>query len=94
MKAELLAKDRYSVAEGRFVSIVVWRVPQAVLPSLHPFKYRLAYVVDGVCVVRYDNEAGKGDRKHSGTREVPYAFTSSLDRLLDDFRADVSERKG
>ncbi len=32
--------------------------------SSHGFKYRLAYVVDGVCVVRYDNEVDKGDHRH------------------------------
>ena len=27
--------------------------------STHQFKYRLAYIVDGICVVRYDNERKK-----------------------------------
>ena len=27
-------------------------------------KYRLALVVDGLCVLRYDNETGKGDHRH------------------------------
>jgi hypothetical protein len=49
----------------------------------------LALVVDDVCVLRYDNEAGKGDYKHVGTQEVPYSFTT-LDRLIDDFWADVA----
>jgi hypothetical protein len=33
-------------------------------------------VVDGVCVLRYDNEAGKGDHKHIGTVETAYVFES------------------
>ena len=34
--------------------------------STHDYKYALAYVVAGQCVIRYDNEAGKGDHKHFG----------------------------
>lgn len=40
-------------------------------------------------MLRYDNEAGKGDHKHLGEREVPYTFTT-LDQLVDDFLADVA----
>ncbi|MDE2369284.1 MAG: hypothetical protein KGN16_09940 [Burkholderiales bacterium] len=40
-------------------------------------------------MLRYDNEAGKGDHRHVGTRDVPYAFVS-FDRRLDDFLADVA----
>lgn len=36
-----------------------------------------------------DNEAGKGDHRHVGKRERPYAFTS-LDRLQADFWAAVA----
>jgi hypothetical protein len=49
---------------------------------------------DGDCVLRYDNEAGKGDHRHVGKREVRYAFTD-LDALQADFWADVERwRKG
>lgn len=47
---------------------------------MHSLKYRLAYVVEGECVLRYDNEAGKGDHRHVGTNETPYAFVS-IDKL-------------
>ncbi|MCK4426699.1 MAG: helix-turn-helix transcriptional regulator [Deltaproteobacteria bacterium] len=30
---------------------------------------------DGTCVVRYDNESGKGDHKHYGAQEELYGFT-------------------
>jgi len=39
-------------------------------------------------VLRYDNEAGKGDHRHAGKTERPYGFTT-YDRLLADFWADV-----
>jgi hypothetical protein len=32
----------------------------------HELWYRLALVVGGKCVLRYDNEAGKGDHRHVG----------------------------
>jgi len=42
-------------------------------------------------VLRYDNEAGKGDHKHVGAAELeePYHFVSRQ-QLLDDFFADVA----
>jgi hypothetical protein len=30
-----------------------------------------------MCVVRFDNEAGKGDHLHVGDQERPYVFTST-----------------
>jgi hypothetical protein len=60
----------------------------AVKGSSHRFKYRLALIVDGECVLRYDNEAGKGDHRHVGTVETSYAFVT-FDRLLADFWTDV-----
>ena len=90
MKATLLLRDKQVLSGGDAVlELVIWQVPRMLPGSLHRFKYRLALVVNGECVLRYDNEAGKGDHKHVGEREVPYAFTD-LDQLLRDFRADVT----
>ena len=89
MKATLLPDERHLVAEAAFVEIRVWRVPKPVAGSAHAFKYSLAFVVSGVCVLRYDNEAGKGDHKHIGERQFDYDF-SSTDRLLNDFWGNVS----
>ncbi|EGG79231.1 hypothetical protein SXCC_00087 [Gluconacetobacter sp. SXCC-1] len=36
------------------MEIVVWHVPVPVRGSAHRFKYRLAFVADGACVIRYD----------------------------------------
>ncbi|MBF0166223.1 MAG: hypothetical protein HQL45_01230 [Alphaproteobacteria bacterium] len=47
-------------------------------------------MIDEVCVLRYDNESGKGDHRHKGEQETPYEFVS-LDRLLEDFRRDIEE---
>ncbi len=92
MKAELLMRER-RVLEAGFIEVVVWKLPEPLSGSAHGLKYRLAYVVQGLCVLRYDNEAGKGDHRHVGDHEAPYAFVS-VDRLLDDFLNDVAAWKG
>lgn len=88
MRATQLLRERRVVAEGAFVELVVWQVPSPVPGSAHAFKYRLAFVVNGVCVLRYDNEAGKGDHKHIGKEQMPYTFTTPA-QLLEDFWNDV-----
>ena len=90
MSAELLLRTRLALSETAFVEIVIWRVPKPVRGSPHDFKYRLALVSEDVCVLRYDNEAGKGDHKHLYDREVPFDFTD-LDQLQSDFWKDVTE---
>jgi hypothetical protein len=89
MKATLLARTRIVYSAGAFAEMVLWRIPGVVRGSNHGFKYRLAYVVDEVCVVRYDNESGKGDHRHSGGKEGAYRF-STPERLLADFQADIA----
>jgi hypothetical protein len=88
MNAELLLKERHIISEESFVEMVVWRLPLSVASSGHGFKYRLAFVVKGHCVLRYDNEHGKGDHKHIGENEIPYVFTTPQ-ALLIDFWNDV-----
>lgn len=88
MKATPLISRRTVIRQGVFIDAVLWAVPAPVRGSRHSYKYRLALVAEGVCVLRYDNEAGKGDHKHVGERETPYQF-STVDALLDDFRSDV-----
>ena len=56
--------------------------------SAHAYKYRLAYVVNGVCVLRYDNESGKGDHRHFRDKESRYAF-DDVDKLLASFQRDI-----
>ena len=69
MKAVELLRTRVIYAESAFAELVLWRLPKPAKGSSHNFKYRLAYVVCGACVLRYDNEAGKGDHRHFGGKE-------------------------
>jgi hypothetical protein len=51
-----------------------------------------AYVVESECVLRYDNEAGKGDHIHWADEDRPYKFTTP-EQLLTDFWSDVDQRR-
>jgi hypothetical protein len=88
MKAELLFRKREGLTETAFVELVIWRVQEPVRGSSHAYKYSLALVSEGVCVLRYDNEAGKGDHKHVAGRELDYRFVD-LATLQTDFWTDV-----
>lgn len=88
MEAELLLSERHVLDEVSFVEIVVWKVLRPVPGSEHDLTYRLALIERRICVLRYDNETGKGDHRHWGEDETPYRF-SDFQALLDDFWADV-----
>jgi hypothetical protein len=88
MKAELLIRRRVVLDVDAFAEVVVWRLATAMPPSKHRFKYRLAYVVAGECVLRYDNEKGKGDHRHYGAKEHKFSFTTP-EQLIADFNADI-----
>jgi len=70
------------------IESAIWRVPSPLRGSVHYFKYRLALVVDDVCVMRFDNEPGKGDHKHVDGIEYPYIF-SGVGPLQRDFRLEA-----
>jgi hypothetical protein len=87
-KAVLILFAKETIPPDRFVELRVWQVPEPVPGSNHFYKYRLAYVVSDLCVLRYDNERGKGDHRHFGKAETPYEF-SSVEDLVADFWTDV-----
>jgi len=88
MDAELLLKRRVIMADALFAELVIWRVPRPLAGSSHGCKYRLALVSEGICVLRYDNEAGKGDHIHRLSRQLGYHFID-VDTLVGDFSNDV-----
>jgi hypothetical protein len=89
MKAVELLRIRIASSETAFAELALWRLPKPVTGSAHEFKYRLAYVVDGVCVVRYENEVGKGDHRHFNGKESAYTFQTP-DKLIADFERDIA----
>jgi hypothetical protein len=89
VKAVELVRARVVYSAAAFAELVLWRVPKPVQDSLHAFKYRLAYVVAGVYVIRYDNEFGKGVHRRYGTKVSAYGFTSP-EALVADFQRDIA----
>ncbi|MCL4744272.1 MAG: hypothetical protein KJZ83_02540 [Burkholderiaceae bacterium] len=88
MRATLLFRSRVVYSGHAFAELVLWRLPRALDGSDHPYKYRLAYVVRGACVIRFDNEAGKGDQLHFSHGESKYRFVSP-ERLINDFQRQI-----
>jgi hypothetical protein len=88
MKAAELLHQRIVYAENKFAELTLWRLVRPLAGSKHSFKYRLAYVVNEVFVIRYDNEDGKGDHRHWGEKESDYTFTTPK-KLLADFQLDI-----
>ncbi len=89
MRATELVRIRIIYTASAFAEMALWRVSKPVAGSRHGYKYRLVYVVDGVCVLRYDNEVGKGDHRHVEGKETPYVFTTP-ERLVAGFQRDIA----
>jgi hypothetical protein len=93
MAGAILVINTKAVMGRWIVQRKVWVLPQASAERPHRLKYSL-FCGDGTqCLVRYDNESGKGDHRHYGDREEPYALTT-LEALLDDFQADIVRLTG
>jgi len=72
------------------MELVLWQLPKKTKERPHGIKYRLYYGdKKGNCLVRYDNEGGKGDHKHIRNKEYKYQFVDK-DMLLEDFLNDVN----
>ncbi len=91
--AELLFHSKRVYDDGAIAELKIWLLESPVPGSSHTLKYSLFYGEGGRRVVGYDNERGKGDHRHYGDREEPYAF-SSVDQLIADFAADVAKVRG
>ena len=92
MAAQLITSIKNVNPDGSILEVVIWKVPKPVPPTEHGYKYRAVYVVDGVRIVGFDNERGKGDHCHIDGKELPYAF-KGVDQLLEDFIAAVETRR-
>lgn len=93
MPAQLLFRDKYVYADGAIREMVIWRLPDTDSENAHSLKYRLYYGYPGKCLVRYDNERGKGDHRHDGDHETPYVLIS-VEQLIQDFKTDIERIRG
>jgi hypothetical protein len=88
MDVTLLFQQKES-KDGYIREMVVWSLGNPVPGCRHLFKFRLYFGTDnGECLVRYDNERGKGDHKHIRGTEFPYIFRT-LEATFTDFLADI-----
>ncbi|MHB8455993.1 MAG: toxin-antitoxin system TumE family protein [Acidiferrobacterales bacterium] len=93
MRALKVHEVREVLPDGTIIEGVIWALPRPTPDRPHGYKYRLYCGREGLCLVRYDNETGKGDHVHYGTEEHPYRFVS-LARLMADFARDVQSLTG
>ena len=93
-KAKPIYHEKFLFPEGSIVEMTLWQLPERTAERPHGLKYSLYYgSPDGTCIVRYDNEAGKGDHRHIGTKEEKYRFTN-IGNLMADFKAEVIVTRG
>lgn len=92
MKARLFVEYKQALIDGTIVEVRIWELPERTPERPHGLKYSLFFGRDGERIVGYDNERGKGDHRHYGDREEPYAFRS-LKQLFDDFEADIAKER-
>ena len=94
MAAKLLYREKYIYSDGAIREMILWQLPGKTSDRPHGLKYRLYYgLKDGTCLVRFDNESGKGDHKHVGGREEDYLF-SNVETLVADFLAEIEKARG
>ena len=93
MQAKLIYREKYVYADGDIREMVLWQLPEKTRDMPHGLKYRLFYgLAGGTCVVRYDNETGKGDHRHWEDQEEPYQF-KDVESLVADFLEDIEKAR-
>ena len=93
MVTKLLHRSRFLYPDGALREMVLWQVPRS---THYPraLKYRLYYGdALGNCLVRYDNERGKGDHRHLGNEETTYRYRD-VESLVKDFLQDIQQIRG
>jgi hypothetical protein len=93
MSARLLYREKYIYSDGAIREMVLWQLPSKTPDRPHGLKYRLYYGLgDGTCLVRFDNESGKGDHKHVGSQEEGYGFID-VETLVAGFLAEIEKAR-
>ena len=91
MKARLIYHEKFMYADGAIREMVLWQLPKKTYDRPYRLKYRLYYgLTDGTCIVRYDNESGKGDHKHTKDQEEFYLF-KDVETLVEDFLEEIEK---
>ena len=75
------------------IEMMIWQLPAVTAQRPHGLKYRFYCGTADACLVRHDNESGKGDHRHYGEWQEIYVF-QSIERRLADFRNDFIRLAG
>ena len=93
MVARLIYRGKFIYSDGAIREMVLWQLAHKTPDRPHGLKYRLYYGLgDGTCIVRYDNESGKGDHKHIGSQEESYRFID-VETMVADFLAEIEKAR-
>ena len=93
MAARLIYHQKYIYADVAIREMVLWQLPGKTPENPHGLKYRLyCGLADGTCIVRYDNETGKGDHKHIGNSEELYPF-KNVETMVADFLEEIEKAR-
>lgn len=93
MKAQRIFYDKAVLPDGFIIEMTIWQLQNGSTERPHGLKYSLFYGRDGVRLVGYDNERGKGDHKHIRDVETRYKF-QNVEKMVADFMADVEKVGG
>ncbi len=76
---------RFVMDTKSFVDLTLWPMPtDPEISNTIEYEYRLAYVIEGNCVLLYEGKNDKDGWKYLDGRQESYCFMSP-DRLLDTF---------
>jgi hypothetical protein len=89
MKSELVIYKKATDELGNTIEIKIWQVRHST-DKPYGYKYSLAYIVNDIRVIGYDNAEKKGDHKHYKQLERSYEF-KDIDKLLEDFYKDIEK---
>ncbi len=90
MAAKLVYREKFIYDDGAIREMVLWQISKKSAGKPYSIKYRLYYgLSDGTCIIRYDNERGKGDHRHFKDKEAPYKF-KNVENLVAGFLADIA----
>ncbi len=83
-----MESERTYFEKGEFVEIRVYEVERG---KFFPegIKYSMNFIKNGLCILRYDNERGKGHHKHLKGKEVKLEF-KDVNNLKRAFMEEVS----
>jgi len=71
--------------------VVLWQLPAAGGEKIGALKYRLFYgTAAGSCLMRHDNERGKGHHWNVLGTKQPYHFTD-VETLVGDFLGEIEK---